>query len=217
MIRAASASRTRLLLLGGVLAGPFYVLVGLGQILLRPGFDIHRHALSLMSNGNLGWIQVGNFIISGCLVIAGALGVRRALAPGRAGTWGPLLLGVYGLGLIGAGLLVADPMDGFPLGTPPGPPAVTSWHGPYHFVAGGIGFFGLIAACFVFARRYVGAGRPGWAVFSMLTGLLFFGAFGLIGSGSKDPSVVPIFTGAVVLTWSWLSAVSSQLRQEVGA
>ncbi|MEO8032769.1 MAG: DUF998 domain-containing protein [Gemmatimonadota bacterium] len=217
MIRAASASRTRLLLLGGVLAGPFYVLVGLGQILLRPGFDIHRHALSLMSNGNLGWIQVGNFIISGCLVIAGALGVRRALAPGRAGTWGPLLLGVYGLGLIGAGLLVADPMDGFPLGTPPGPPAVTSWHGPYHFVAGGIGFFGLIAACFVFARRYFGAGRPGWAVFSMLTGLLFFGAFGLIGSGSKDPSVVPIFTGAVVLTWSWLSAVSSQLRQEVGA
>ena len=74
-----------------------------------------------MSNGSLGWIQVGSFIVSGLLVIAGAVGMRQRLHPGRAGTWGPILLALYGLGLIGAGIFVADPMDGFPPGSPAGP------------------------------------------------------------------------------------------------
>ena len=49
----------------GMLAGPLYVLVGLLEVLFRSGFDIRRHALSLMSNGGLGWIQIGSFICSG--------------------------------------------------------------------------------------------------------------------------------------------------------
>ena len=207
---------TRLLLLGGVLAGPFYVLVGLVQIIVRPGFDIRRHAVSLMSNGGLGWIQISNFIVTGCLVIGCAAGIRQVFSPGRGATWGPLLLGLYGLGLIGAGIFVADPMDGFPLGTPPGPPVVTSWHGPYHFLSGGIGFFALIAACVVFARRFAELGKPAWAAFSLTTGALFFAAFAGIASGSKHPAIIPAFTAAVVLTWTWLSAVSAQLQREWG-
>ena len=205
---------TRLLLLGGVLAGPFYVLVGLVQIIIRPGFDFRRHALSLMSNGDLGWIQITNFIVSGCLVIGCATGMRRVLSAGRGATWGPLLVGLYGFGLIGAGIFVADPMDGFPLGTPPGPPVVASWHGPYHFLAGGIGFFALIAACVVFARRFAELGKPAWAAFSFTTGASFFAAFVAIASGSKHPAIIPAFTATVVLTWAWLSAVSAQLNSE---
>ena len=53
---------TMRLLKCGVLAGPIYVVVGLLQVLLREGFDIRRHALSLMSNGDLGWIQIASFI-----------------------------------------------------------------------------------------------------------------------------------------------------------
>jgi len=206
------SSLTRSLLLGGILAGPFYVLVGLVQILIRPGFDIRRHALSLMSNGDLGWIQIGNFIITGCLVTGTAVGLRRIQSQGRAGHWAALLLGVYGLGLIGAGLLVADPMDGFPIGTPPGPPISPSWHGPYHFVAGGIGFFALVAACLVFAGRFATLHRPGWAAFSFATGVLFFAAFAGIASGSKNPMIIPAFTAAVVLSWTWLSALSALFR-----
>ena len=48
------AEQTRLLLTGGVLAGPLYVLVGLAQILTREGFDITLHPLSFMSLGDLG-------------------------------------------------------------------------------------------------------------------------------------------------------------------
>jgi hypothetical protein len=55
------------------------------QMLVRHGFDIRRHALSLLTNGDLGWIQILNFVLPGLLVIAGALPPRPFLA-----TRGPL-------------------------------------------------------------------------------------------------------------------------------
>ncbi len=209
---AAAAATTRSLLTGGALAGPLYVGVGLLEILFRDGFDIRRHALSLMSNGDFGWIQIASFGLSGLLVIVGAVGLRRALRGSPAGTWGPLLLAVYGVGLIGAGAFVADPMDGFPPGTPPGPPVASSWHGPLHFVAGGIGFFALIAGCLVFARRFALRGETAWSGFSLATGLLFLAGFMSIASGSKQPWVVPAFTAAVVLVWAWLTALCLRIR-----
>ena len=207
-----TANQTRNLLACGVLAGPLYIVVGVLEVVFRDGFDIRRHALSLMSNGALGWIQIATFALCGCLVIAGAVGVRQALHPGRAGTWGPLLLGIYGLGLIGAGAFIADPMDGFPPGTPPGPPAVMSWHGPLHFVAGGIGFIAIIAACLVFARRFAANREFDWAVYSAATGLLFLAGFAGIGSGSRQPWINLAFTASVVLVWAWISTVSLKLR-----
>lgn len=206
---------TRTLLACGAIAGPLYVVVGLLEILFRKGFDARRHALSLMSNGDFGWIQVASFMLSGLLVIAGALGIRRALRGSPAGLWGPLLLGVYGLGLIGAGAFVADPMDGFPPGTPPGPPAVPTWHGSLHFIAGGIGFLALIAGCFVFARRFAILRQSAWMAYSLATGLLFLAGFMAIASGSKQPWIVSAFTAAVVLAWTWLTALPLRLRRGI--
>jgi hypothetical protein len=143
-----------------MLAGPLYIIVGVLQVLFRDGFDIRRHPLSLMSNGDLGWIQIASFVVSGLLVIGCAIGMRRVLHPGRAGTWGPLLVGLYGLGLIGAAVFVADSMDGFPPGTAPGPPVVQSWHGPLHFMTGGIGF-PRVASCGEFV---CGPGSGGFPV-----------------------------------------------------
>lgn len=213
---STAAGPTDRLLKCGVLAGPVYVVVGLLQVLFRDGFDIRRHALSLMSNGDLGWIQVTSFIVTGLLVIAGAVGVRRRLHPGPAGTWGPILLGIYGVGLIGAGIFIADPMDGFPPGTPPGPPVAMSWHGPLHFMAGGIGFFALVAATLVFARRFVGLRQYGWAIFSVATGLLFLAGFGNIASGARAAWINLSFTAVVLLSWIWLSAVCAKLMSHDG-
>ena len=202
---------TNRLLKCGVLAGPVYVVVGLLQVLFREGFDIRRHALSLMSNGALGWIQIASFVVSGLLVIAASVGMRQRLHPGRAGTWGPILVALYGFGLIGAGLFVADPMDGFPPGTPPGPPASMSWHGPLHFIAGGIGFIGLVGATLVFARRFAGLREWGWVTFSLATGVLFLAGFGNIASGARAPWINLAFTAVVILSWVWLSALSAKL------
>jgi uncharacterized protein DUF998 len=61
---------TRALLVCGVVAGPLFTVVGLTQAFTRPVFDLTRHALSLLENGNLGWIQIGNFLLTGLLFVA---------------------------------------------------------------------------------------------------------------------------------------------------
>src|SRR6185436_15108618 len=103
---------TKVLLTCGIVAGPLYIILGLIQMAIRPGFDITRHSLSLLANGDLGWIQTLNFLFTGLLLIAGAVGVKRALQSGRGSRWAPRMLGIYGLGLIGASIFSADPALG---------------------------------------------------------------------------------------------------------
>lgn len=210
VISRDGAKMTRVFLTCGVIAGPVYVIVGLFQMLVRDGFDIRRHALSLLANGDLGWIQTANFLVSGLLVVAGAVGMRQALRGERGGTWGPPLLGLYGLGLIGAGIFRADPALGFPPGLPAEAYGEISWHGIMHLSVGAIGFVGLVAACFVFARRFFAIRERGWAAYSIATGVVFLGAFLGIASGSQGPFSL-IFAVAVVIAWVWISAMSARL------
>jgi hypothetical protein len=206
---------TKSLLGYGVLAGPLYVIVVLAQALLRPGFNLAHDDASLLSNGSLGWIQIANFLVTGAMVIACAIGMRRALTGGRSALWGPLLIGAYGLGLIAAGIFVADPMYGFPPGTAAGKPAVITTHGMLHIAAAGIGFLCLVAACFVFARRFAREGRPRWMWFSLATGIAFLGAFVGLASGSDSPVIVLAFWAALILAWSWIAALSVRLYRQV--
>ncbi len=207
---------TRSLLGYGAVAGPFYVAVVLGQALLRPGFDLAHDDASLLSNGSLGWIQVANFLVTGAMVIAFALGVRRALAGGMGATWGPLLLTTFGLGMIGAGVFVADPMSGFPPGTPAGRPESISLHGVLHIVSAGIGFLGFAAACFVIAQRFARERRSAWAWSSRMTGLAFLAGFAGLASGSDSAVVVLGFWLALLLAWGWLAALAVSLYRRTG-
>jgi hypothetical protein len=210
------ASRlTRSLLGYGVIAGPLYVALVLVQAFIRPGFDLARDDASLLSNGGLGWIQIANFLITGLMVIACAVGVRRAMAGGRGATWGPGLLAMFGVGMIAAGIFVADPMNGFPVGTPAGRPEVISTHGILHLVAAGIGFLCFVAACFVVARRFAAEHRRGWTGFSLTTGVLFLAAFAGLASGSGSPLVVIAFWAALLVAWLWLGALSVHLYRLV--
>lgn len=209
---------TRRLLLGGLLAGPLYVGVGLLEMLLRPGFDLRRHSLSLLSNGDLGWIHITLFLVTGALTLAGALGLRRSLRGGPGGTAAPLLLGFYGLGLIGAGVFSADPALGFPPGTPEGVTTVTT-AGLLHLVCGALGFVGFIAAGLVLARRFAGQGQRGWAWFSALTAGLFAAAFvGIVAGSQGGPAVVTTvnlaFSLAVLLGWAWHTALAARQLTE---
>jgi drug/metabolite transporter (DMT)-like permease len=212
---SSDAKLTRALLFCGIIAGPLYIMVGGIEMLTRPGFDPTRDDLSLMSNGDWGWIHISMFILTGLLTCAGAVGMRRRLSGSRGGTWGPLLVGLYGLGLICAGFFSADPAHGFPPGTPADAHAV-SWHGLLHFICGGIGFLGLIAACFVFARRFAAQRLRGWTLYSVATGVFFFAAFVGIAVGSNSVGaittfVILAFTVAVVIGWAWVSVMSMRL------
>src|SRR5262245_37572806 len=183
------AEQTNFLLTGGVLAGPIYIIVGIAQILTREGFDITRHPLSFMSLGDLGWIQITNFIVTGLLVIAGAIGLRRVAEDDKRLRRGALLVGIYGLGVLGGGLFVPDPSLGFPPGTPDTYPQTMSWHGLLHFIFGQIGFLALIVASFVYARYFATNDLRSWALFSALTGAIFlFAIIATVATSAGDGS-----------------------------
>jgi Protein of unknown function (DUF998) len=87
---ATPATRTTRLLACGIVAGPLFLAVVLLQAVARQGFDLGRHPLSLLSLGELGWIQIANFVVTGSLMVVCAVGMRRVLRPGPGGAWGPL-------------------------------------------------------------------------------------------------------------------------------
>jgi hypothetical protein len=206
------AERVTKSLLGyGVLAGVVFEASIFIQGLTRHGFSIAHDDASLLANGPLGWIQIATFMLAGAMTVAAAVGMRRAMA-GRAGqTWGPRLIGIYGAGLVAAGLLRADPADGFGPGAPAGKAAHISWHGAGHLIAASIAFPALIAGCFVVARYFSRTKRRGLAVCSRTTGIVFGAAFAGVATGSGSSAIVLPFYGAVLAAFVWLAVVSVHL------
>jgi Protein of unknown function (DUF998) len=173
-------SSTRLLLLCGAIAGPLFIFTVLVQDYTRPGFDPRVYLLSLLSLGDWGWVQIANFVLAGVLNLLYAAGLWRRLHPGRAGTWGPLLIGAYGLGLIAVGVFRTDPANGYP----PGASALAqpSWHGAIHALGGLFIFVILAAALAVFVRFFLARNERWWAFYCLASAVLllvlFFGSFG---------------------------------------
>src|SRR5579859_1064461 len=199
---------TAALLSGGLIAVPLFIGASYAQVLTRAGFDLKRHAISMLTLGDQGWIQSANFEITGLLVLACALGMRRVLRSGRGSIWGPRLYGAYGLGLMVAGLFTPDPAIGFPPGAPTEMPADMSPHALLHTLGFMVSFASLIVACFVFARRFNGLGWRGWAVYSATTGLapVPFIALSLALGGSG----VPLFVMGII-TSAWVAALPLRL------
>lgn len=169
--------QTRLLLLCGAIAGPLFLLTVLIQDYTRPDFNPRLQGLSLLSLGDWGWVQIVNFVLAGVLNLLYAWGLRRRLHPGRAGTWGPLLIGAYGLGLMTVGVFRTDPADGFPPGV--AAPAHPSGHGAIHALAAGLTFLALAAALAVFVRFFLARQERWWAFYCLASTVLmlviFFG------------------------------------------
>jgi hypothetical protein len=201
------AAITRSLLGYGVLVGPFYLVVGLVQAFVRGGFDVTRHALSILANGRGGWVQTANFVLSGLMVIAAAIGFRRVIGPRSRGL--TLFLGAFGVSMLAAAIFRADPMDGFPVGTPLGMPTSISTHGLIHFIAGALGFTSLAVSCFFGAAVMRRRGASSMAFLSLLAGLGVAGGF-FGGMAFSKGGVLGIWF-AVVVGWAWLAVMSLHL------
>ena len=163
------------MLLCGAIAGPFFLLLVLIQDYSVPDFNPRLHLLSQLALGEWGWVQIANFVLAGVLNLLYAVGLWRRLHPGRAGTWGPLLIGAYGLGLLAVGVFRTDPANGFP----PGVVASTqpSWHGAIHALGGLFVFVTLAAALAVFARFFLAHKERGWAFYCLVSAVLILGIF----------------------------------------
>jgi len=203
---AQAPATTRSLLRYGVIVGPFYLAIGVLQGLMRDGFDFAKHPLSVLANGSGGWIQTANFVLSGMMVIAAAVGLLRVPAPRlRAASW---FLGAFGLSMIVAAVFPADAMDGFPVGTPVGPPTTISTTGMLHFMAGGLGFLSLAISALCAVRPLSRANVTSLARFSLFAGLAVL-------LGFFAPFLIPAFESpvagiwfAVVVGWAWLAVLS---------
>jgi hypothetical protein len=204
--RGAAVSRS--LLRYGIVVGPFYLAVSLIQALVRDGFDLARHPLSLLANGPGGWVQTANFVLSGLMVLAAAVGFGRVLGPkSRAVTW---FLGAFGASMIVAAVFPADPVDGFPVGTPEGFPTSISTAGLVHFVAGTLGFTSLAVSCFFAASAMSRRNTPSLARLSFVCGLaVFLGFFG--GAALSSSGGILGIWFSVLVGWAWLAVLSLHL------
>lgn len=210
--RAASQAddrTTRRLLACGTVAGPVFATVGLIQSFTIPGFDLTHHYLSQLSSGEFGWIQIANFVIAGLLTIAAAVGVRRA-AGGTLGKAGPVLLGGFGVGLVAAGVFVADPALGFPPGSPDTIPTQQSWHSMLHGVAAIVSFAFLVGACFALGYRFARQRQWGWALYSVATGVVSFG----LPAVPNPWGGVFLFVAATI-AFVWMAALCVRLTRQL--
>ncbi|MFD0695448.1 DUF998 domain-containing protein [Paenibacillus sp. GCM10027628] len=213
IVQKNNLNLNKLLLIGGAVSAPLFFAVAIVQAFTRTGFDIRRHAISTLTLGDLGWIQSADFIVTGCLAVLASIGIRGVLRGGKDGVWGPLLIGVYGIGMIAAGLFRPDPGLSFPPGAPEAMPTSMSSSAAIHSLAFFTAFICLIAACFVFARRFATQSNHSWKTYCIATGFI---SPLLIAVGVVMSSWIGVIMGCSGLAaFGWVSALSVRLRAEV--
>jgi hypothetical protein len=194
----------RILLVCGVAAGPVFTVAYLVDGATRVHYKPLRHPVSSLALGDSGWTQTANFVVAGMLSAAFAVGLWRA------GTthWGPLLVGVWAIALICAGIFRTDPVSGFPAGTAD----LLQHHtrqGVLHDLLSLVGFVALTAACFVFAWP----GARGWTIYSVASGVLFAASMVLASAAFAQKESLVDLGGliqrvSITIGWTWLTLLA---------
>ncbi len=209
-----------LLLTAGIVAGPLFAIVALAHAFMREGFNLVRHPASMLSLGDLGWIQIANFVITGALFIACGVGLKRVLTDGIGRNWAPRLFVIFGVALLIGGVFTPDPGLGFPPGAPEGAAKEMSSHGAIHAFAPILGFLALLAALIVLARRFGSQGHRGWKNTTIVAAIAMF-ALSALPNFTADWeqgvfNFLPLWAGTV-LGFGWTSLVIAKVRKEAGA
>ncbi len=201
------AAVTRSLLGYGMIVGPLYLIVGVVQGAAARGIRLRAplaQRARQRSRGVGADRQLRRVRRDG---VAAAVGIARVV--GRSGRATYSFLAAYGVSMLGASIFRADPVDGFPVGTPLGYPTSISTPGILHFVFGMIGFVSLGISCLLAARLMSRRRQPALARVSLVAGLIvligFFGGAALGGAG-----ILGIWI-SVVVGWAWLAVLSRHL------
>lgn len=212
---------TRFLLWAGAVGPLLFVVVLLIEGATRPGYNAWHTFGSNLSLGNQGWMQITNFLVCGILTLGFAIGLRQALQSGKGSVWGPILLGLFGMALIIAGIFVTDPGLGYPPGVPR--PANPTGHGIIHALAGLFVFILLPVATFVMTRRFFrNPNWKGWTLYSLLTGFLMLASFivsqwlgAMDESGTLHNAPVGLAQRiGIIAGWVWISLLALALLRK---
>ncbi len=206
--------RTRALLRAGAAAGPLFVAAFLAEGANRPGYSAGRHPVSSLSLGPGGWQQRLNFVITGGLYLAGAVGLWRSRhQPGYRTAAGPILVSTVGLGLLGAGTFATDPINNYPPGAVT--PQTQTRTGRAHDLCSTPVFLCLPTAAFVYAHASARAGQHDRMVGSISAAAVQLVTFGVAGAGfSGRPALVS--TGGIfqrislIAGFGWLSTLCAR-------
>lgn len=201
-----AAAVTRSMLGWGVVAGPFYLIVGLVLAFTREGFDFSQHPLSVLMLGDGGWMQITNLALSGLMVLVAGAGMVRAGARGTG-----IAVGIYGVAMVASAIFPPDPMPGFP----PGQDGATtmSLTGVLHFAFGGIGFIAFGVAALLLGGWLARHGERGHAAWSRVAGIVVL--VGFVGGAALGPAGMGGLWLAVVAGFTWLLLASLRLYREV--
>jgi hypothetical membrane protein len=208
----------------GAIGPILFILLFLLEGAIRPGYSAWHNFVSDLGESNQGWMQIANFLICGVLILCFALGLRQVFRSGKGSVWGPLLLGVFGLSLLIAGLFVTDPSLGYyPAGTSS---STQTLHGTIHGANAPLAFGSLTLAIFVLARRF--ASDPawrGWALYSLVAGMTFVGSFiaCLVSAILDQKGILPNSpTGlleriSILIGWTWIALLALRLLRQMRA
>ena len=212
----------------GVLAGPLFAGAFTAIGATREGYDWRRLPVSSLAIGRRGWLQRANFILAGALYSCVAQGLaqcpRRMVGPRAV----PVLVAGVGIGLIGSGVFVTDPVGGFPPGTPDEQRShnadttrtASTREGLLHNLCAIPIFVGIPIAAFASAATAVRGRDYRWACYSvgsslmMVVSFLIFGR--AFGSASARAGKGGIFQRISIASgFGWLTALSLRARSSL--
>ena len=186
------------LLMVGAAAAAVFVVVLLMEGALRPDYDPTYHTGSALSLGDRGWIQIANFLQLGLGMLAFAFGVHQTLNS----VAGAVLVAIFGLGAIVAGVFRMDPMRGYPPGAPTGTPTEWTWHHKVHDVSGPVMFLAIFGACLALARHL----QEPWRLYTLLTAVAGFAlTITMAVAWQKDAENTGLVQRVLILVYcSWI-------------
>lgn len=204
----------------GAAAGPMFVVAFTAIGARRTGYDWRRHAVSSLAAGEDGRLQRANFVLTGLLYAIAAPELARSARRVAGPRVVPVLVGAAGVGLVGAGVFVTDPVAGFPPGADVRGSGVDtrarvpqSRSGTLHNLSGVPVFAGIpvaAASCAVAAAR---RGEPGWAAVAAGACLLMTGCTALFGAAFGGAPGLAAHGGtfqrvSIATGFGWLTTLS---------
>lgn len=197
----------------GAVAGPLFVGTFLVEGASRGGgYSAIRHPVSSLQLGPYGWVQVANFLVAGGLLLVFAVGGRGGPPrPDPYARWGARVLAAAAIGLLGSGVFITDPVNGYPADAPA--LSAYTWHGALHDLFAVPTFLGWPVAMALFAAAFARRGERGPAVTSGVAAALFGAGFVLTNLGFAQVGGLEQVAGllqrlTVVVGWTWVTVLA---------
>jgi hypothetical protein len=202
----------------GAAAGPLFVITFYVIGARRPGYIWQRHTVSTLAATDRGWQQRANFLLAGSLYLLAASGMPRAAQQKAEPRAVPVLIGGAGLGLIGSGIFVTDPVAGYPPRSDVGDRSAAEGvaatrEGGLHTLCAIPIFFGIPLAALISAIAAIRQRDSRWATYSFGSSMAMAGSFAAMGMAlGEDPRLAGkggLFQRVAIASGlGWASALS---------